>query len=172
MLSHGTLLYNSDLALLHHTLNADFKPVSSKSVASVRREVDNISDFLKQPMTQEPFLEKLLEGILTDFPMTDPYTISKAKWEKIYQLADEKYRSWEWTFGHTPPFSFMANYPDGGLNYPLRVWVKKGLIDRMESETQKIHQEVVTALSDQLIGERYDPNRLRQILNCQPTSFS
>lgn len=165
ILSHGTLLYDSDLAFLHHTLDSDFKPVSSKSVASVRREVGNINDFLEAPMVLEPFLEKLLDGILTEFPMAEPYTLSEAEWEKIYQLADEKYRSWEWTFGRTPPFSFMENYPEGNLTYPLRVWVKKGHIDRLESEEKEVNPEIVPTLSHQLIGQRYHPNRVQQVLN-------
>ena len=165
MLSHGTLLYNSDLALLRYSLDSDFKPVSSKSVASVRREVGNISDFLKAPMAQESFLEKLLDGILAQFPMAEPYALSEAEWDKIYQLADEKYRSWEWTFGHTPPFSFMEHYPEGDLTLPLRVWVKKGYIDRLESEESIVLKEVVPTLSDQLIGQRYHPSYLQQILN-------
>ncbi len=163
MFSHGTLLYNSDLNLLAHALDSHFKPIDSKSVASVRRQVGNIIDFLERPMALDSFVSGLLQGISKEYRVMKKQELSDAMWADIHQLADEKYRSREWIYGHTPPFSVMENCVYGAKNYPLRVSVKKGLIDHLESADREINHVIGPKLSRQWIGKPYQPNSLGRL---------
>ena len=155
MFSHGTLLYNSDLDLLTRVLDSRFEPIDSKSVASVRREVGNIIDFIDAPMDLDCFTSALLEGISEGYGTMEKETLSDAMWAEIHLLAETKYRCWEWIYGHTPPFSVMEN---GGNGAPLRVRVKKGRIHHIEGDDKMVNQAIVPKLSRLWIGKRYQPN--------------
>lgn len=65
MFSHGTLLFNTNLDALAHALNSKFTPLSTKGIRSVKRDVANISDFLRPPMSIDPFMNILFRDIST-----------------------------------------------------------------------------------------------------------
>lgn len=104
MLSHGTLLINSDLKKLKQTLK---KPrslqvkIESRATSSVRSSVTNIA--VKSPGLPEA--EQIAEGLKEaiggrNFKI---YQFSGSEWQQILHLADTKYQSWSWTVAESPP---------------------------------------------------------------------
>src|SRR5690606_37828441 len=63
MVSHGTLLYDTDLGEVVNALNVRMSKIQSKGHKSVRSRVANISEFLKESMKIEEFRQLLLEGL-------------------------------------------------------------------------------------------------------------
>src|SRR5690554_7650079 len=62
MVSHGTLLLDTDLGEVANALNVKMSKIQSKGHKSVRSRVANISEFLKEPLSIESFRSLLLEG--------------------------------------------------------------------------------------------------------------
>lgn len=104
VLHHGTLLFQSDLTVLDqittHHKNECFR---SRGTVSAICPVTNIRDHLDTPMTLDEFRDRLLDQMVA---ASDPHiTLSPEQEKEVCRLRDEKYRSWEWTWGRTPAFS-------------------------------------------------------------------
>ena len=59
VLHHGTLLFNSDLRKMNQCLQDNSRKYGSKAIPSVRSEVTNISQYIKQKFTSEEFQNQL-----------------------------------------------------------------------------------------------------------------
>ncbi|MGI6253329.1 MAG: lipoate--protein ligase [Aminivibrio sp.] len=101
LLHHGTLLFDSDLSILGQALNADAEKFESKGFKSVRSRVTNILPHLPLPMTMADFIAAIrdsLSGLVHR-------SLSDEEIRAIEKLRDEKYSSWEWNWGESPPFT-------------------------------------------------------------------
>ena len=105
MVSHGTLLFNTDLSQVSEALHVQASKIALKGIKSVRSRVTNICEFLSQPMDIEKFQDHLMgtcfEGV-SEIPI---YPLSVQDWAAVHQLADERYRSWKWNYGNSPDFN-------------------------------------------------------------------
>ena len=126
ILHHGTLLFDSDPAMVAGALNADPAKFVSKSAKSVRARIGNIRQALPKDMTLEEFWTKLLSELSSDG--LERRALAGEETEKIKALAEEKYRSWDWTYGHSPAYGYKnkARFPGGTLQTELSV--KNGAI--------------------------------------------
>lgn len=128
-LHHGTLLIDSDLDHVRKYLSASANTFETRATRSIPAEVANLTRFAS--------------GI-------DRVTIAKALvacWEKAcgqeavnvavedldqgpLSPLDHKHRSWNWRYGHTPPFHLVLDAESG-----LRVDVEKGCIVSVEGRS-------------------------------------
>lgn len=103
-LFHGTLLFHSDLDRIHRLLDrqsrVEFESFASTSVPS---PIVNLSEYLPG-MTTETFLETWIQGIMSE-RSCELWQPESDLLKKAEALAEEKYRSWEWNRGLTPPFT-------------------------------------------------------------------
>jgi len=90
-LHHATLLLHADLAHLERSLHTSAKLSSTKSIASVRSQVQNLGE-LNAMLTAESFLASW--GECQEF-LPDEARFPTAPW-----------RSWQWRFGETPHFTW------------------------------------------------------------------
>lgn len=118
LLHHGTLLFSSDLGVLDrittHRKNDCFQ---SKGTQSAICTVTNIREHLARPMTIEEFRERLLDRMVP--PGSPRLTLTPEQEAEVCRLRDEKYRSWEWTWGKTPAFAYEKTGVFAGA--PIRV---------------------------------------------------
>lgn len=108
ILHHGTLLFDSNLRKLMEMTNRDSQRYLSKAVKSNKAIVTNIAEHI-DGMTRKEFplaIEKQWKEL-------QPITIPEEWRLAAEKLADEKYRTFYWTFGKTPPFSFCGEHPSG-----------------------------------------------------------
>lgn len=128
MVSHGTLLFNSDLSHVSDALNVQGSKITSKGIKSVRSRVANISEFLAQPMDVETFRAYLLTQIFAGSDTIPEYPVSTEDWAAVRQLADARYRSWEWTYGHSPDFNVEKRQRFPGGEIDARLDIQQGVI--------------------------------------------
>lgn len=107
MLSHGTLLFASDIDAVVWALNVDAGKIESKGLKSIRSRVANISEFLQKPMDMADFRAYLLETIFAPFGGVREFPLTDAHWEGVHALAESKYRTWEWNYGRSPKFNIQ-----------------------------------------------------------------
>ncbi|MDZ4195833.1 MAG: hypothetical protein U1C51_01135, partial [Candidatus Izemoplasmatales bacterium] len=87
---------------LHGSIPSTVGPL----VESNRSKVGNIVDYIPVKMTMEEFEKVFLDA----FQMANQLVLEERKltaieFDSISSLADSKYRSFEWNYGETPPFS-------------------------------------------------------------------
>ena len=100
MVSHGTILFDSDLEALRHALNPRQLRIESKAVQSIRAKVVNIRDWLPE-MDMATFKRALLTGIFAGNTIPT-YELDGAEWEKVQEMKAARYDSWEWNNGRSP----------------------------------------------------------------------
>src|SRR5690625_6131415 len=103
----------------------------TKGIKCIRSRVANITEFLGEELTMDEFKEMLLRNIfdVEDLNEIPRYELTEEDWENVYQLAEERYRTWDWNYGKSPSFNIKESYKfDSGL-LDLRLNVKKGIIE-------------------------------------------
>lgn len=157
LLHHGTLLFQSDLSVLNHiTTHRKNDSFHSKGTESSICTVTNIREHLQEPMTIDAFKAALSDRVLSDYPApVRTMTLAADEKTEIQRLADEKYRSWDWTWGRTPFFS----YEKEGLflGEPIRIayQAKHGIISDAHLSCKKLD---CTRGEQLLNGSRLDPD--------------
>src|SRR5690606_13391868 len=109
MVSHGTLLYDTDLGEVANALKVKMSKIQSKGHKSVRSRVANISEFLSEKLKIEEFRRLLLEGLYEDSDAFDSYHLTADEWKAVHQLKEEKYDTWDWNYGRSPKFNIQRN---------------------------------------------------------------
>lgn len=166
LLHHGTLLFNSDLAVVQEALNVQNEKLHSKGIKSVRSRVTNIYPYLKTPLSIEEFKSILLEHLLQgEFTTKREYILSEKDLATIEKLMDKRYLRWEWNYGHSPAFDFekTRRFPGGQLG--LKLNVKGGIIQDMRISGDFFGKRDVTELAALLIGKQYREETIRCLLN-------
>ena len=112
MISHGTLLFDSNLEQLRGSLNV-VNPgiVKTHAVRSVSSSVTNIKEHLKTDLSYDDFKEGVKNEILRD-RNEGIYKLKDDEIESVKSLAEEKYKNWDWVYGRTPPFDLELESGD------------------------------------------------------------
>lgn len=152
-LHHGTLLFQSDLAVLDqittHHKNDCFR---SKGTVSAICPVTNIADHLAVPMTLEEFRIRLLDRMVP--PGCPRLTLTAEQEAAVCRLRDEKYRSWEWTWGKTPAFTYEKSGTFAGMPIRVAYQAKKGIVSDAAIDCDALDGAEAARL---LNGARLDP---------------
>ena len=159
LLHHGTLLFQSDLAVLDqittHHKNDCFQ---SKGTVSAICPVTNIRSHLTAPMTLEEFQTRLLDRMVP--PGCPRLTLTAEQEESVCRLRDEKYRSWEWTWGKTPAFTYEKSGTFAGVPIRVAYQAKKGIVSNAELDCAALDGAEAARL---LNGSRLDPEAFDHI---------
>lgn len=164
MFSHGTLMLASEIENVVAALNVSLDKIKSKGVKSIRSRVANISEFLAEPITMEEFKRKLLVSIFggEDIP---EYELSEADWAAVRQLADERYRSWDWNYGKSPAFNIRKTGRLEGIGtFDVRLDVAGGVIAGVAIYGDFFGAEDAAEFADRLRGIRYEEDEVRKLL--------
>lgn len=164
MVSHGTLLLDTDLGEVVNALNVKMSKIQSKGHKSVRSRVTNISEFLKEPMPIESFRQLLLEGLYEESEAFERYHLTSDEWKAVYQLKEEKYDTWDWNYGRSPKFNIQRSKRFSVGEIDLRIFVEKGHIKDFKIFGDFFGKEPVEKLEELLTGVRYEETNLREIL--------
>lgn len=128
VLHHGTLLYAADLTLLEKALRVKPERFQDKAVKSIRNKVANIASFFKDPPPIELFKKNLISFVLEHFSPTEFYELTADDTREIENLAEKKYRTWDWNFGYSPDFAFQNKVEEGKMKWYTNLKISKGFI--------------------------------------------
>ncbi len=162
LLHHGTLLFDSDPAMISGALNPDPTKFQSKSVKSVRSRVGNIRSHLSDDMNIDAFWDylkkSLSSGNFTQLQLSDEEIT------QINQLRKEKYDTWDWNYGRSPVFELQNKKRwDGGL-LDIRLSVRAGVITQIGIFGDFLALQPLKALEDTLIGCVYREDAINATL--------
>lgn len=159
LLHHGTLLFSSDLSVLNqittHRKNDCFQ---SRGTQSAICTVTNIQEHLATPMDIQEFQVRLLDQMV---PLDCPHlTLTLEQNAEVCRLRDEKYRSWEWTWGKTPAFVYEKSGNFNGVPIRAAYQAKRGIVSDAVIDCAAVDG----ALAAQLLnGTRLDPENFAAI---------
>ena len=150
LLHHGTLLFDSDPDMVTGALRADPLKFESKSTKSVRARIGNLREFLPAPMTLSRFWSCLLAELTCSG--LERQSLSEEELAQVEELAQSKYRSWDWTWGRTPPYTQRCRrrWPAGTLDILMQV--RAGGIEHLVFQGDFLAVTDCTPLEDALRG--------------------
>ena len=129
ILHHGTLLFDSDPDMVAGALNVDPEKFRSKGRKSVRSRIGNIRSFLKQDMTLQDFWAHLRVSLgKTDVA---PEQLTAEELAQVQRLKEEKYDTWEWTYGRSPRYNYTSKRRWPGGNLEVYAEVHEGKAERI-----------------------------------------
>ena len=111
IMHHGTLLFDSDLSVVTQALRVDPAKIQAKGLKSVRSRVTNIRPHLRRDISLGDFRSELLANILCENPGTE-YRFTPADLAAIETLRRERYDTWEWNYGASPPCTLLREGVD------------------------------------------------------------
>ena len=153
ILHHGTLLFQSDRAVLDKiTTHHKHDCFQSKGTVSAICSVTTIADHLAVPMTLEEFRKRLLDRMVP--PGSPRLTLTPEQEAEVCRLRDEKYRSWAWTWGKTPAFTYEKSGTFAGVPIRVAYQAKKGMISDAVIDCAALDGAEAARL---LNGSRLDP---------------
>lgn len=157
MLTHGTLLFDSNINEVVNSLKVRKDKIESKGIKSIRSRVGNISDYLSFPMSIEEFKKKILLSIfkVDSISKINSYTLTKFDWEKINQISKEKYANWDWNYGKSPKFLMerTQRFPIGSID--LKLDVEEGVIKAIKIYGDFFGIGEISEIESKLVGIKY-----------------
>ncbi|AJY75699.1 lipoate--protein ligase [Paenibacillus beijingensis] len=171
MFTHGTLLFNSNIEHVSSALNVNPEKFKSKSTKSVRSRVANISEFLSESLTVEQFKAKLLEAIYNGKDATS-YELDEADWEGVLQIAERRYRNWDWNYGRSPAFNMRQVKRFSAGTFDARLNVIDGKIAEAVVYGDFFGLGEVSEVTEKLIGVRYDADAVKDALAGSDISYT
>lgn len=159
MVSHGTILFDSDLEALLRALNPRQAQIESKAVQSIRAQVTNIRAWL--PQLDVAGLRAALLAAIFGGEAVPTLPLTAVDWTHIRQIKAERYDTWEWNIGRSPHFTVQKRLPWGDGEVGAVVEVKNGRILTITLTGLPTAEPLQTHLT----GLRYEPAALAQALH-------
>jgi lipoate-protein ligase A len=156
MLSHGTLLFDSELGVLQRLLDSNLTITKSRAVSSIKSKVTNISRHLRRPMGMDDFRAEMVDGISRVFGELIEHRLTAEDWEAVDLLAQKKYNSWDWTYGRSPEFVVQHKVGLDTGDVDVHLVVKNGVITAIELADRLAESSSPNKPVNELIGERFD----------------
>ncbi len=156
VLSHGTLLFGSDLNNLSSALKNSPEKYIDKSIKSVRSKVDNISNHMKYPKTIDWFKQTLFEIITTKSENSNIEPIIEYEDEFINQISKNKFETWEWVYGYSPKYQFQNNVHISYQSVKFELQVEKGIIKRIISNINSTQNPSYQHIIEALLNAKHD----------------
>jgi len=156
VLSHGTLLFNSDLSMLSDSLKNDRSRYADKAIKSVRSPVVNILGHLKNPISIAEFTERIFTEITHDKKGTDLRPLSEDEEMAIQNIVKDKFETWDWVYGYSPKYVFQNSIQLGRDSVSVILTIEKGVILNAKFEKYSNHKEFFNALEDSLSNTPHD----------------
>ena len=151
VLHHGTLLFNTSLDDMRLCLTQDTGFFTTHAVNSNRTSVMNLSIRLPQFITIASFTENLMSYFLESLPEVKKYDLSESEWSAISQLADSKYRTWEWNYAYGPQYTLKRTVESEGIILNIKIHVKDGIIRELDMKGK----EEIRVACEKLTGCRH-----------------
>lgn len=165
MVSHGTLLFDTDLGEVSNALNVKMSKIVSKGHKSVRSRVANISGFLNKQIKIEEFRTLLLDGLYEENKKLEIYHLTSEEWKAVNLLKEEKYDDWDWNYGRSPKFNIQRSKRFAAGEIDLRMFVEKGYLTELKIFGDFFGKEPLENIENLLTGIKYNKDKISQKLD-------
>jgi lipoate-protein ligase A len=109
----------------------------------------------------QTFRLKLLEGIFAGAQEIPRFRLTPEDWASIRQISMDRYQTWEWNFGHSPPFSIQKTQHFSWGEVQARLDIANGLIRSIQFSGDSQGEYGPASLEKALTGVRYERRHIR-----------
>lgn len=159
---HGSILYDVDVEEMESCLHVDADKIISKGIKSVRERVVNIKEYLSEKTDVKDFMLELRKRILGQD--IQEYILTEEEQRHIMDIADHKFRGWEWTFGNSPKCDLVKSKRLDSGKIQFHLSIENGRIQNCEITGDFFSGKDLTQLAETLRGCRFEKNSLQERL--------
>ena len=162
IMHHGTLLFDTDVSVLSGALKPNKLKTESKGIKSIRARVTNIIEWLPKKMDVNTFKKGLIEKFSK---IAEEYCFSNSDLDRINQLKDLKYSTFDWNVGKSPKgkITFESKFDFGIVNFNFDVVL--GKIENAKITGDFFSKKPIKELEKRLNGVPFDKKEVVQSLN-------
>ena len=162
IMHHGTLLFDTDVSVLSGALKPNKLKTESKGIKSIRARVTNIIEWLPKKMDVNTFKKGLIEKFSK---IAEEYCFSNADLDRINELKDEKYSTFDWNVGKSPKgkITFESKFDFGIVNFNFDVVL--GKIENAKITGDFFSKKPISEMEEKLNGIPFDKKQVMQSLN-------
>ena len=157
--THGTLLFDSDLNVLARCLRPNPEKLSSKGIRSVRSRVCCIKNALPEIHN----VDELRSAVTQRFAASESLStrnFSEEELEEIENLANRRYRNDIWTYGESPAYTVRHQLRQPGGWVDFRAGVRENVINSARFFGDFFCTGEISDLESSLCGIHWDPQTL------------
>ena len=149
VLHHGTILFNTNLDVLHNCLNPE-KEYHGKAMASVQSSVGNIAPLLPEDIDIHQFIEIFVAWLMDFYPGSKSYNLRSEEIDAIHSLSEAKYKTWQWNYGYSPAYTFQVNIPVTSGYLPVNIRVENGRFFQIDLPAETINNQLSQILNSMI----------------------
>lgn len=153
--THGTLLYDSDLKVLSQALKPDPHKLQSKGISSVRSRVCCIKNALPELKN----IEELRSAIICHFSDQDNFSTRNFDIydiQKIETIANSRYRSDLWNIGKSPAYTIRLLTRQSSGQIDFRADVRQDSVNNVRFFGDFFCSDEISELENKLRGIHWD----------------
>jgi lipoate---protein ligase len=158
VLHHGTLLYNTDLEMLHQVINPGEDRYNDRSVRSVKRDVVNIATLIPGSMSAEDFIDSFFSFIINLYDDAYHDCLTEIEIRDIEALAEIKYKDPNWNVGYSPDYQFSDSWDTGEGPFRLSFSTKEAVIESIRIEGPEEYSRFLQKVGNSLPGVLHEKN--------------
>lgn len=162
ILHHGTLLFDSNPDMVAGALNVDPAKYQSKGRKSVRSRIGNIRSFLKEDMTLPEFWAYLTRALSSADVRRD--SLNEEELKQVQKLKEEKYDTWEWTYGKSPQYNMISKQRWQGGGLEICAEVSQGVTQALTIYGDFMATRPIQDITDALTGCQFRPEAFAEQL--------
>lgn len=159
VLHHGTLLFDADLDVLGKSLRKNTSVYHTRGVSSNPSSVMNLKTLIPA-MDTEGFISSMLDYFLST-ERNSMAVLTAGETAAIRELAETRYRTWEWNYAYGPEYVFRREFEYDGENCRLSLFVKDGIIKEYSLEGSARLNEILSDLK----GLKHMPGEINNLLS-------
>ncbi|MBN2665252.1 MAG: lipoate--protein ligase [Bacteroidales bacterium] len=130
VLHHGTLLFSADLDFLGKCIRKNTSVYETRAVSSNPSPVTNLAGMLGTVRDTMHFRDLMLEWLLAYQPGSCKSSLSDDETRQIDELAETRYKSWEWTYAYGPDYRLRKGFSYEGKEALCDLSVRDGVISQ------------------------------------------
>jgi lipoate---protein ligase len=164
VLSHGTLLFNTDLEHLSSALQNNTQKYTDKSIKSIRSKVVNISKYLDKSISFNQFTANIFENVISGSINPHIQPLDNREENNINQISIEKFNTWDWIYGYSPNYVFQNSFNFSEADVNIELYVEKGIIKRVNMTINPMENAVYYPIFNILDNIRHDYKIIYELL--------
>lgn len=167
VLHHGTMLVDLDMSVLGRILTGNPDKYRSKGVSSHRSRVANLREFMAPELDRDTCLAMIADAMIARCADGEALLPTETA-SRVGELADRKYRTWEWNYGKSPAFTtrIRERFPWGAVD--CRFDVQNGIIRACRIFGDFFSSRNVADIENILTGTKFTADDIRAALTRLP----
>lgn len=171
IMHHGTIMFDSDLAVVAAALKVGKDKFQSKGVKSVRARVTNVREHIQGDITLAQFWHVLRQFMVEEQNMT-AYQLTGSDLAQIEELRQSRYATWEWNYGVSPKYSICKERRiEGCGTIKIGMEVEKGIITAFATYGDYFGLGDSADVANALIGQKVEEQALLMALAALPMDY-